>query len=185
MPVSIIDCGAYTGDSIESFVRNGLIFENYFAFEPDSSNYSLLLDVIKTKNYAGIFPLRLATWSESCVIKFQKSGGNNSGARISDAVSNDIDKVLAVKLDDLFASQRIDLIKMDIEGAEKETLLGLSNTIKKNRPFLAISVYHKPEDLWEIPILIAETSKNYTFFLRTYGEQTFDTVLYCVPTTND
>ena len=185
LPVSIIDCGAFTGDSIETFVREGLTFENYFAFEPDSENYSLLLDAIKTKNFAGIFPIRLATWSKSCIIKFQKSGGNNSGAHISDAVSNNLDRVLAVKLDDMFASQRIDLIKMDIEGAEKETLLGLIDTIKANTPFLAISVYHKPEDLWEIPILIDKISNNYSYFLRTYGEQTFDTVLYCVPTLNN
>jgi hypothetical protein len=91
-------------------------------------------------------------------------------------------KVLAVKLDDLLSQQKIDLIKMDIEGAEIDTLLGLAETIKSNKPFLAISTYHKPADLWEIPLLIAEISKSYEFYFRVYGQQTFETVLYCVPT---
>ena len=76
---------------------------------------------------------------------------------------------------------RLSLLKMDIEGAEKETLIGSSNIIKSNNPLLAISVYHKPEDLWEIALIISKMSNCYEFYLRVYGQQTFDTVLYCVP----
>ncbi len=181
-PITIIDCGAFTGDTIQTFLNKDVIFENYFAFEPDLDNYQLLLEFISKNNTSNIFPLRLATWSESMILKFQKSGGNNSGAHLTVESVGKIEKVFALKLDYMFANEKIDLIKMDIEGAEMDTLIGLEATIKKNKPFLAISAYHKPDDLWKIPLQIAKASNEYQFFLRVYGQQTFDTVLYCVPT---
>lgn len=181
-PISVIDCGAYTGDTVDIFLKNGVIFENYFAFEPDSDNYFLLQEFISRNKLTNIFALNLATWSESLILKFKKSGQKNSGAHLTYSTTDDSVKVLAVKLDDLLSQQKIDLIKMDIEGAEIDTLLGLSETIKSNKPFLAISTYHKPTDLWEIPLLVAEVSKSYEFYFRVYGQQTFETVLYCVPT---
>jgi FkbM family methyltransferase len=180
-PISIIDCGAFTGDTIQTFLNKDVIFESYFAFEPDSDNYQLLLEFVSKNSISNIFPLKLATWSESMMLKFQKSGGNNSGAHLVVELDEKIEKVFALKLDHMFANEKIDLIKMDIEGAEKETLLGSSNIIKSNNPLLAISVYHKPEDLWEIPLLVSKMSNCYEFYLRVYGQQTFDTVLYCVP----
>ena len=72
-----------------------------------------------------------------------------------------------------------DYIKMDIEGAEKEALQGARETIKDFTPNLAISIYHKPEDLWEIPILINEINPNYDFFIRCHNHLCLETVLYC------
>ncbi len=181
LPLSIIDCGAFTGDTIRTFLNKGVVFENYFAFEPDEDNYNLLQDFISKNNIASIFPLRLATWNENAILNFQKSGGNNSGAHLASQSSSNLEKVLAVKLDDLLSRHKIDLVKMDIEGAENETLKGLIKIIENYKPYLAISVYHKPSDLWEIPLFITEISNNYELYIRSYGEQTFDTVLYCIP----
>lgn len=180
-PISIIDCGAFTGDTVRTFLNKGVIFENYFAFEPDADNYNLLLEFLSKKNIKSVFPLKMATWNENEILKFQKSGGNNSGAHLASQSSNNLEKVMAVKLDNLLSSHKIDLIKMDIEGAEIESLKGLINIIKTYKPYLAISAYHKPSDLWEIPLFIREISNNYEMYIRVYGEQTFDTVLYCIP----
>jgi FkbM family methyltransferase len=180
-PISIIDCGAFTGDTVRTFINKGVVFENYFAFEPDVDNYNLLQEFISRNNLTNIFSLKLATWNENAILKFQKSGGNNSGAHLTSQSSNNLEKVLAVKLDDLLSRHKIDLIKMDIEGAEIESLKGLIEIITTYKPYLAISAYHKPSDLWEIPLFISEISKNYELYIRVYGEQTFDTVLYCIP----
>ena len=51
----------------------------------------------------------------------------------------------------------------------------------ERRPILAVSVYHRPSDLWEIPRLIAEFYPNPTFRLRQHGHHAFDTVLYVTP----
>jgi hypothetical protein len=71
---------------------------------------------------------------------------------------------------------------MDIEGAEMEALLGASSVLLRDLPHLAISVYHKPEDLWTLGTFINSLCTNkYNFFLRNYGHQTFDTFLYAIP----
>jgi hypothetical protein len=69
---------------------------------------------------------------------------------------------------------------MDIEGAELEALKGARETIEKYHPGLAISVYHKPEDIWVIPQWINEIG-GYDFYLRPHAHSTFDTVCYAIP----
>ena len=71
---------------------------------------------------------------------------------------------------------------MDIEGAEIEALKGAQNIIQKYKPGLAISVYHAPEHVWEIPILIREMLPNtYQYYLRSHAYNDFETVLYAIP----
>ncbi len=67
---------------------------------------------------------------------------------------------------------------MDIEGAELEALKGTETLIKKNKPDLAISVYHAPNHIWEIPLYIESLKQGYEFYLRNYTSFTHDTVLY-------
>lgn len=75
---------------------------------------------------------------------------------------------------------------MDIEGFEKFALSGSQEIIKNQLPNLAICIYHNPDDLWEIPILIDEMfDKRYTFYIYTHAESTFDTVLYGIPKKGD
>jgi FkbM family methyltransferase len=76
-----------------------------------------------------------------------------------------------VALDDYAARQdrRVDFIKMDIEGAEMQTLAGAANVIREQKPRLAISGYHKPEDLWEIPAKLHELNPAYEL---TFGHHT-------------
>lgn len=71
-------------------------------------------------------------------------------------------------------------IKMDVEGAEYQALLGAKNTISAYKPKLAISVYHEPEDIWELPVLIHKLNCEYRFYLRHYSFFEVETVLYAV-----
>jgi hypothetical protein len=73
---------------------------------------------------------------------------------------------------------------MVIEGVEYEALLGSVNTIKKYRLALAIFLYHKPEHLFEIPLLIKSWNLYYEYFIRFHGNNLFETVLYCIPKRN-
>ena len=87
-----------------------------------------------------------------------------------------------MNLSDFLATTSVNYIKMDIEGAEYEALLGLESVIKRDCPHLAISVYHKPDDMWKIGLwLNSKFGKQYTFYLRVYNFQTFDTLLYAIP----
>jgi hypothetical protein len=99
------------------------------------------------------------------------------------AISEDGDVVIqVVQLDEFLTDAEINFVKMDIEGAEMEALEGMTNLIKNHAPHLAISVYHKPSDLWIIGNSLHQRFPGfYNFYLRMYGEQTFDTILYAVP----
>lgn len=71
-------------------------------------------------------------------------------------------------------------IKMDIEGAEKEALIGAEQIIRCHKPKLAICVYHKPEDIYVLPELINSFREDYRFYLRHYSNTIYETVLYAV-----
>jgi hypothetical protein len=69
---------------------------------------------------------------------------------------------------------------MDLEGAEVDALYGAKNTIIKNKPKLAISIYHTDEHLYQIPLLIHDWVPEYTLYIRHHSDYTPDTVLYAV-----
>ena len=87
-----------------------------------------------------------------------------------------------IALDDLLKKTPINYVKMDIEGSELDALKGGEKIIKRDLPHLAISIYHKPSDLWEIGLYLFSIHGNkYKYYIRNYGHQTFDTVLYAIP----
>ena len=73
---------------------------------------------------------------------------------------------------------KIDFIKMDIEGAELEALKGAEKTIRNYKPRLAICVYHKLQDFWEIPNWISSLNLGYKFHLRHFTTHSDETVLF-------
>ena len=69
----------------------------------------------------------------------------------------------AVPLDeDLAEVERLDFIKMDIEGAEQRALKGAARTMAKFRPSLAICTYHRQDDLDAIPPIVLAANSAYT-----------------------
>lgn len=91
--------------------------------------------------------------------------------------------VEAVTLDEVLGGEEITFIKMDIEGAEMKALKGAEKIIAKQRPKLAICIYHLENDLWEIPYFILNTFENYKIYIRHYQPENLrgDTVLYAIP----
>ena len=74
----------------------------------------------------------------------------------------------------------VTFIKMDIEGSEYQAILGAEKMITSHKPKLAISVYHKPEDIWQLPLLIYRFNHEYKFYLRHYSFGNNETVLYAL-----
>jgi FkbM family methyltransferase len=75
--------------------------------------------------------------------------------------------------------KKVDFIKMDIEGSEVPALIGARETIKKYKPKLAISVYHKWDDLEVIPTLIHGMHPGYRFYLDCTTGFGGEAILYC------
>lgn len=173
----MLELGAFKGEDLLRFVSRGRIFDLAFCVEPDIGNYNSLVFEISRSEIPNVYPIPTGAWSETSQLKFKANG--KTGAQLSE---NGEGSITVMRFDDLVGSNSINYIKMDIEGAELAAIEGLEKTIVNQLPHLALSVYHKPEDLWEIPRKIRLLAPDaYNFYLRVYGHQTFDTVLYCVP----
>ncbi|ADQ45926.1 methyltransferase FkbM family [Caldicellulosiruptor kronotskyensis 2002] len=169
-----VDCGAYDGDT--AYMLNKVVgqFDKIALFEPDMDNFKKLSDKIKKYPIAKehfLFPC--GVWRETALVRF------SAGKQSISAISEDGNVYIqCVALDDILIDFAPTFIKMDIEGAEYEALIGAESIIKKYSPDLAISVYHKIEHIWEIPYLIKKINPNYKLYLRTHGLYGMETVLY-------
>ncbi len=93
-------------------------------------------------------------------------------------------RVLSKSIDDFVAEQalqRVDFIKMDIEGAELKALQGAEQTLKAFRPKLAIALYHRADDFVDIPSYLESLNLNYEFFLDHFTIHLEETVLFASP----
>ena len=89
-----------------------------------------------------------------------------------------LEKIKTISIDEMLDGDKATYIKFDIEGAEMAALEGAKKTIQKHKPKLAISIYHKEDDLWKIPFYIKEKYPWYRLYMRHYTSVTTETVLY-------
>ena len=101
-------------------------------------------------------------------------------SKAADTCANKVE-VQTISIDEQFPDEEITFIKLDIEGAEMETMQGAANTIRRCRPKLAISAYHKHSDIYQLPLLIHSLYPAYKLYLRHYGYTLFDMVLFAIP----
>lgn len=169
-----VDCGAYTGDTIENFRRLGQRFASVAAFEPDPAHYTQLASVLASEQ-AAIFPC--GVWHSMEQLRFTT---NDAASHIA---TDGASVIQTVSLDQALPGFAPTFIKMDIEGAETHALDGARKMISKHRPRLAISAYHRPCDLWGLLLQIRRWELGYSFHLRSHSYNGFDTVLYALPDT--
>ena len=156
-----LDLGACQGENLEAFLESGRFFEFGIFLEPDLANFDLLVKKIAVLELRNISVWPLASWSNVEMLSFAST--KDASANLS---KDGLEKVQAIRLDSSLSAASINYIKMDIEGAEMETLRGASHMISQQCPHLAISVYHKPEDIWSLGLYVDSiaTSK-YRFYL--------------------
>ena len=114
-------------------------------------------------------------WSKKDTLYFNNSSNSNSSISESGDSKIEVDSI-----DNVCKNENVTFIKMDVEGAELEALKGAENTIMKNKPKLAICVYHKKEDLVTIPQYILSLNSDYKLYLRHYDSFCTELVLYAV-----
>lgn len=166
---SFVDGGAYIGDTIDEALARAEL-KRVLAYEPDKENFDLLTK--KYGNKANITCKCAGVWSDNGVLSFNSVG--NIGSSIKEGGSVRI-QTIALDKD---IHEKVDFIKLDIEGAEIEALKGAEQLIKKYHPKLAICVYHKQEDLWKIPLLIKKMVPEYHVYLRHQSDYFYDTVMF-------
>jgi len=175
----LVDCGAYTGDSIEVFSKVVPNFSKVIAFEPDPYNFKQLQE--NYKDNEKIFLINAGAWNKNDSLRFSalKESGCSSNLSKSNREKTISVSVLALDMQDDIRKSKITFIKMDVEGAELEALKGAEETIKKNKPRLAICLYHYNRHFVEIPEYIRSIVPDYKFWVRHHSkEYPYETVLY-------
>lgn len=176
-----LDCGAYTGDSIEPFIRKTKgKYSKIYAMEPDQRVLPELRKNIE--KYSNIKIIEKGAYDKEGFLEFSED--NSCGVIVDESNNKFIHKtkINTCKIDSVIEDQNVTFIKMDIEGAELKALYGAENTIKKNSPILAICVYHKKDDLIDIPAYIKKLNPTYRFYLRVHLPYASELVLYAIPT---
>ena len=179
-----IDGGAFNGDTTEDFIYRfkGDMFHVH-AFEPSKANYD------KATARFGANPnislVQKGLWSECTELVFSEMPTVLSGSSLVRREGCVVEyEVQVTSLDGYFEGRSNEnlptFIKMDIEGAEKEALIGAAKIIKKCKPKLAICAYHKTEDIYTLPKTILNIRNDYKFALRQHAYGKLDTMLYAV-----
>jgi FkbM family methyltransferase len=174
-PLRLIDCGAHTGSAIERIYSNGYEIDSILAFEPNLNNFNVLSK--KTFGSAEITYLPLGLWHSNVLLSFS--------AKIEDSTSGSLngkgdDSIQCVRLDSVIKNHKPNLILFDIEGAEIDALIGMEETIRKCKPSLCISLYHRPRHIYQIPLMIDKWNLSYKFYIRVHEYNTFGLILYCL-----
>ena len=174
----IADCGAYVGDTINNFIRlTGGNYKKIYTFEPDKLIYKKLMANIRKAGWEKILAYNIGVYKEKAVLSFE-SGEN--GTEMSNHIS--VLGNIEVEVDSLdnIVDGEIDLIKMDIEGAEYDALLGCKKLISRYKPVLAVCIYHKRDDYYVLLKLIHELNPDYKLYIRQYAYNDNETIVYAV-----
>ncbi|MBQ8175236.1 MAG: FkbM family methyltransferase [Clostridia bacterium] len=157
-----IDGGAYSGDTAREMLESFPEIVRIIAVEPDPKTFIRLQKF--AADHKNVHPIQAALWNEVGDAEFS-SGGNRNSSLVGASYEHReiITPLVSV---DMLAGEKIDYIKYDVEGAEREALLGSRETILRDRPALGISLYHRSEDLFALPLLLDSIRSDYTFYLR-------------------
>lgn len=172
-----LDGGAFDGDTIDEFFDWTMgKYNEIYAFEADPKTAKLLTE--KMHRWHNVHLIKKGLWDSNTTLNFSLDN-----KIISSHITSDTDQnsscIECISFENQFGTDvPLSFIKLDIEGAEIQAINGMKNIIKKFHPKLAISIYHKPEDLWQIPLLIHELVPEYKLYIRHFGHNYFGTNVY-------
>lgn len=171
---TFIDLGAYNGDTIREFLKyTNNKYKEIIAFEPDIKNFTKLNNFIKDNDLQNITTYNVASNinDESIIFGAKSSRGSS--------FSSEGIEIKAKSVDSLEIA--VSLLKMDVEGFERQTLLGAKNTLVKYKPKLNIAAYHRNEDFFSLINLIKDINPEYKIYLRHHPYiPAWDTNIYCI-----
>ena len=170
----VINAGSNLGEFAIYCARLGA--KKVYAFEPVTETFKILEKQIEINNLKGkVIPIKMALGdrNENLKINFNRAGDGD--AHISGELGANSEIIKVIKLDDFIKKEKVDFIKMDVEGYEENVLMGASKIIKKDKPILSFSAYHKPTDKKRLPIVVREIRSDYKIRLLKRAEEDF----YC------
>lgn len=168
--ITFLDGGGYIGDTVPNIIKNFPDFKKIYLVEPNELHINIAKKHFpEMKNIEFI---NCGLGSKKSINKEIENRNNNCDHNYQALNIDTIDNII---------KNKIDFIKLDIEGAEQDAIDGAKNTIKRHTPILAICIYHKAEDWYKIPQKVLEINSNYKIYIRHYMEGIFETVMYFIP----
>lgn len=176
---SIIECGSSDGVTLrELYAALKGKYRHIYCFEPDVGCEQILKSTIHELDSAGnISFIPKGTYREAITLHFKNEEIESGLSKVSESGDTSIE---CVAIDDEIC-EAVTYIKMDIEGAELDTLIGAKRTIIKNKPKLAVCIYHKDEDMVNILQYLKGLDLGYRFYIRHHNCNMTETVLYALP----
>lgn len=156
------DLGAYNGDSVREFMREFPSLEKVVSLEPDRRNHKKLVKFVEDEGLSFVECYNCAAWCENGEMAFSQSGNRNARAGEGKGV------VEVRTLDSILDGREVDYIKYDVEGSEYEALCGSMKTIENCKPDLLVSLYHRNEDIFRLPILVHSLLPDHKLYLRRF-----------------
>ncbi len=154
-----LDLGAYNGDTALQLVDRCPKLKTVIAVEPDERNFKKLC--FNTTMTRKVEPHFNAAWDKKEVLTFTKGGGRG----IHRKGGTKTVEVMGLPADELLEGRKPDYVKIDVEGEERNAILGCSKSIVTHSPALRIALYHKSADIFEIPLMIHTLNPSYSLRL--------------------
>ncbi len=172
----MVDLGAYVGDSVIDFINTYGAYKKIYAYEITPGTCQKLENNVSA--YSNVTVMHKGVGSQAGIM-YVNGVDCGAGNHLSDSGDTEVE---VVTLDEDI-KEPITVIKMDIEGAEKDALIGASRHIAEDKPKLLISSYHLAGDIFDVPYLINDIRDDYKFYMRFNGHNGLwpcDYVLFAV-----
>jgi FkbM family methyltransferase len=176
-----IDGGAFDGDTLRALLSSATFARcaAIEALEPDPTNFAKLSAYhaqLPAPEQSRIHIHAKGLWSHRARVGFVSTGSLDAAVQGDAPATVDV-----VDVDALVPSSTRALIKLDVEGAERQAIQGARRAIGEERALLAVAAYHRPGDLWELSEEIVAINPRYSFALRSHADDGADLMLYALP----
>lgn len=173
-----VDCGAHNGDTVELFLEAAdQGYSKVFAFEPDPTMQASLQSVAAPQG-GQVEILATGVGNYDGTLSFAVDGVFSAIVNDGRVPSESVVSIPVAKLDSLLLDEKVSIIKMDIEGGEYDAIKGAAQLIQKQRPNLAICLYHRVDDLVRIAKLVKELVPDYKLRIEHQSQSCTDTILF-------
>lgn len=170
--IRFVDGGGYVGDTCAEVIKNYPDFKKIYVIEPIQENLRIAKRDLGHFENIEFISLGISNKKDTLYFNEEKSFSSIYGKGTQSVDVDTLDNII---------QEKVDYIKLDIEGAEQDAIDGAKNTIIKYKPILAICIYHKAEDWYKIPEKVLAIHSDYKVYIRHYMEGIFETVMYFVP----
>jgi FkbM family methyltransferase len=159
----VIDCGAHVGTFTDEALRGGA--QTVVAVEPEPVNAECFKRNFRSEIASGrVILVEKGVWSSETTLQLSVANANSGmNSFVSDQGAEKLSLPVTTidKLVQQLGLPRVDFIKMDIEGAEREALKGGLESMRRYRPRLMLEMYHRPDDRVVLPAIVRQAHPDY------------------------